>query len=156
MAGDILWLFGLVPHDEDSGVPAALRVASVVIPAVNRFGGSRQTVAAAVGEIEQVGGPERFMEQLPRRGEAPTSVTSRPHRYGRRGRIGRTGPYSLMTVDRLVLEMALHEEAERRAMMGVLTQLERAWRGAQELAAIADDMFVPAGVRSRIERLRGK
>ena len=41
-------------------------------------------------------------------------------------------------------------------MMGELTQLERAWRDEEEIAAIADDMFVPAGVRSRIERLRGK
>ena len=40
-----------------------MRVASLVIPAVNRFGGSRRTVAAAVGEIEQLGGPERYVEQ---------------------------------------------------------------------------------------------
>lgn len=136
--------------------PEALRVASLVIPAVNRFGGSRPTVAAAVGEIEQVGGSERFVEQLARRGESATAVTGRPHRYGRRGRIGRTGLYGLTTVDRLALEMALHEETERRAMAGELTQLERAWRDAEEIAAIADDMFLPAGVRSTIDRLRGK
>jgi hypothetical protein len=136
--------------------PDALRVASLVIPAVNRFGGSRQTVATAVNEIEQVGGPERFVEQLARRGETATAVTGRPHRYGRRGRIGRTGLYGLTTVDRLALEMALHEETERRAMAGELAELERAWRDAEEIAAIADDMFVPAGVRSALERLRGK
>src|SRR5437763_5775517 len=41
--------------------PEAVRIASVVVPAVNRFGGSRQTVATAVNEIEQVGGPERYV-----------------------------------------------------------------------------------------------
>lgn len=136
--------------------PEALRVASLVIPAVNRFGGSRQTVAAAVGQIEQVGGPERFVEQLARRAEAVTAVHGRPHRYGRRGQIGRTGLYGLTTVDRLALEMALHEEAERRAMAGELAQLEQAWRDAEEVAAIADDLLVPSGVRATLERLRGK
>ncbi|HEX6966414.1 MAG TPA: hypothetical protein VF166_11480 [Gemmatimonadaceae bacterium] len=136
--------------------PEALRIASHVIPAVNRFGGSRQTVAAAVGEIEHVGGPERFVEQLARRAESATTVTGRPHRFGRRGQIGRTGLYGLTTVDRLALEMALHEEAERRAMQGELAELERAWRDAEEIAAIADDLLVPAGVRATLERMRGK
>ncbi|HEX6537040.1 MAG TPA: hypothetical protein VF041_20820 [Gemmatimonadaceae bacterium] len=136
--------------------PDALRVASLVVPAVNRFGGSRQTVAAAVGEIEQVGGPERFVEQLARRAEGATAVHGRPHRYGRKGRIGRTGLYGLTTVDRLALEMALHEDVERRAMAGELALLASAWRDAEEIAAIADDLLVPAGVRSAFERMRGK
>ncbi|HET7566286.1 MAG TPA: hypothetical protein VFJ96_14885 [Gemmatimonadaceae bacterium] len=136
--------------------PEALRIASHVIPAVNRFGGSRQTVAAAVGEIEQGGGPERYVEQLARRAESSTAVTGRAHQYGRRGSIGRTGLYGLSTVDRLALEMALHEEAERRAMAGELAELERAWRDAEEIAAIADDLLVPSGVRATLERMRGK
>jgi hypothetical protein len=136
--------------------PEALRVASLVVPAVNRFGGSRREVAEAVGEIEQTGGPERFVEQLARRAAVMTAVRGRPSRWGRRGRIGRTGLYGLMPVDRLALEMALHEDAERRAMEGELAELSAAWRDAEEIAAIADDMFVPAGVRSTLERLRGR
>ena len=135
--------------------PEALRVASLVMPAVNRFGGSRETVGAAVSEIEEVGGPERFVERLARRAEVSTIVTGRPHRWGRKGRIGRTGLYGLTTVDRLALEMALHEEAERRAMAGELALLEQAWRDAEEIAEIADDLLVPSGVRSALERLRG-
>jgi hypothetical protein len=136
--------------------PEALRVASLVVPAVNRFGGSRQTVATAVGEIEQVGGPERYVEQLARRAESTTALRGRPHRFGRRGRIGRTGLYALTTVDRLALEMALHEEAERRAMAGELALLAHAWRDAEEIAAIADDLFVPSAVQSTLDRLRGR
>jgi hypothetical protein len=136
--------------------PEALRVASVVVPAVNRFGGSRTTVAAAVNEIEQVGGPERYVEQLARRGEVMTAVRGRRHRFGRKGRIGKTGLYGLTAMDRLGLEMALHEEAERRAMAGELALLEAAWRDAEEIAAISDNMFLPAGVQSSLEKLRGQ
>ena len=136
--------------------PEAVRVASIVVPAVNRFGGSRQTVAAAVNEIEQVGGPERYVEQLARRGEVVTAVRGKPHRFGRKGRIGKTGLYGLTPIDRLGLEMALHEESERRAMQGELALLEAAWRDAEEIAAIADDMFVPSNVRASLDRLRGK
>ena len=136
--------------------PKALRIASVVVPAVNRFGGSRTTVAAAVNEIEQVGGPERYVEQLARRGEVMTAVRGRRHRFGRKGRIGKTGLYGLTAMDRLGLEMALHEEAERRAMAGELALLEAAWRDAEEIAAISDNMFLPAGVQSSLEKLRGQ
>ena len=94
--------------------PEAMRVASLVVPLINRFGGSRATVAAAVGEIEQVGGPERYVEQLTRRAEVVTAVRGRPHRFGRKGKPGKTGLYGLTTIDRLGLEMALHEDAERR------------------------------------------
>ena len=135
--------------------PEAMRIASLVVPAVNRFGGSRERVAAAVGEIEQVGGPERYVEQLARRAEVVTAVRGRAHRFGRKGKIGSTGLYGLTPVDRLGLEMALHEEAERRAMAGELTLLELAWRDAEEIAAIADDMFLPNGVQSSLDRLRG-
>ncbi|HZG44079.1 MAG TPA: hypothetical protein VEY93_14120 [Longimicrobium sp.] len=38
----------------------------------------------------------------------------------------------------LALEMALHEETERKAMEGELAELEAAWRQAEEIAAIAD------------------
>jgi hypothetical protein len=38
----------------------------------------------------------------------------------------------------LALEMALHEESERRAMEGELGELQAMWREAEEIAAIAD------------------
>ena len=134
--------------------PEALRVASLVVPKVNRFGGSKATVAAAVLQIESVGGPERYVESLARRAESSTVVRGRQHRFGRKGRVGKTGLYGLTTVDRLGLEMALHEEAERRAMQGELALLEAAWRDAEEIAAISDDLLVPPKVQSSLEELR--
>jgi hypothetical protein len=136
--------------------PEAVRIASIVVPAVNRFGGSRATVATAVGHIERVGGPERYVELLARRAEVATAVKGRRHRFGKKGHVGKTGLYGLTTVDRLGLEMALHEEGERRAMDGELTLLEAAWRDAEEIAAIADDMFLPESVKSDLERLRAR
>jgi hypothetical protein len=37
--------------------------------------------------------------------------------------------------------MAANEDAERRAMQGELTELETAWREAEEIAAIADNLL---------------
>jgi hypothetical protein len=42
--------------------------------------------------------------------------------------------------------MAAHEESERRALEGELALLENAWKEAEEVAAIADNMFLPAFV----------
>jgi hypothetical protein len=39
--------------------------------------------------------------------------------------------------------MATHEEAERRALEGELGLLEQAWRNAEEIADIADNLLAP-------------
>lgn len=46
----------------------------------------------------------------------------------------------LPLVDRLALEMAANEDTERRVLEGELRVLERAWRDAEMLAAISDDL----------------
>jgi hypothetical protein len=45
-------------------------------------------------------------------------------------------------VDRLALEMAANEDSERRALEGELAALHSAWRQAEEIAAIADGLFL--------------
>jgi hypothetical protein len=127
----------------------ALRAAGLLLPAVNRFGGSRRDVQAAVGEIERDGDPTRYIGRLAQRAVNVTWVPNARGRSRREGG-GPTGLLALHTVDRLALEMALHEEQERRAMEGELAGLERAWREAEEIAAIADDMFLPSGVTERL------
>ncbi len=49
--------------------------------------------------------------------------------------------YKLPSVNRLALEMAANEDVERRALAGDLDALREAWREAEEIAAIADDLF---------------
>ena len=53
---------------------------------------------------------------------------------------------------RLAFEMASHEETERAAMEGELQQLETDWREAEEIASIADNLFLPKSVTDFIER----
>ena len=54
----------------------------------------------------------------------------------------------------LALEMAAHEEQERRALEGELAILEAAWREAEEVAKIADEMFLPENTEDRLGELR--
>lgn len=57
---------------------------------------------------------------------------------------------------RLAVEIAANEEVERRALEGELQLLEREWREAEELAAISDDLLIPAWARRRIAEWRGE
>ena len=57
---------------------------------------------------------------------------------------------------RLALEMAAHEESERRAMEGELEILEAAWREAEEVASIADRLLVPDHIEDWIRKYKRK
>jgi hypothetical protein len=132
----------------------AERVAAMVIPTVNRFGGSKARVAEAVDEIERVGGPDGYLSRL-----GSIAPKYDPDAVAPRSRFRTSDPfahglYALPPAHRLALEMALHEESERRAMQGELTQLEDAWRDAEEIAGIADNLLVSDSVSARIGELR--
>jgi hypothetical protein len=124
----------------------ALRAAGQLLPKLNAAGARAAQVQGAVRLIEEVGGPaDLFAIQAERGRPGPRS-----RRSDSRGLI--IG--ELQTEVRLALEMAAHEEAERRALEGELALLEEAWRDAEEIAAIADDMFLPEGTGERLETLR--
>ena len=55
---------------------------------------------------------------------------------------------------RFALEMALHEDVERRAMQGELAELESEWRLAEEVAHIADNLTIGADVLTALDRLK--
>jgi hypothetical protein len=142
----------------------AEKIAAIVIPKVNRFGGSKQQVANAVAEIEREGGPEAYMDQLTRISHAYTKRTKVEGDFagwrGIRRRRGynrwdfKEGLFGLPPAHRLALEMALHEEAERRALQGELAELERAWRSAEEIAAISDSLLVSPRVDQALETIK--
>jgi hypothetical protein len=137
----------------------ALRLAGALLPHINRFGGKKQVVGSAVAVLEESGGPEGYFERLARFAPTATRVPVRANgkRKPKKGSSGAftSGLFGLTQTDRLALEMALHEEAEMRALHGQLAELERAWREAEEIAGIADDLLVPASVRDVLGRLRG-
>ena len=120
----------------------ARRAINAILPAVNSEGGSSKMVQAAVSEIESHGHPERFVHQAAQKW--------REYRY--RGRSGLLSCVPYHT--RLAFEMALHEEEERCALEGELWRLEQAWREAEEIAAIADDLLLPESASSFVDRHR--
>jgi hypothetical protein len=126
---------------------AAIRAAGVLLPTLNQRGGSADEVQRAVGLLEAADTPE----QLYRRAAAAIPALSS-------GRFRRPKNNDLLknlpATERLALEMAAHEDSERRALEGELHVLEAAWRDAEEIAGIADDMFLPASVDEELARLK--
>ena len=123
--------------DDDDGVLAvtgqhARRALERSLVGVNEKGGKRAEVTHAVRLIA-LSSPEEYIRERARRG---LSLGHRPGKEDRR----------LNPIASLALEMALHEEQERRAMQGELAILEAAWRDAEPIAGIADRLAIaPTG-----------
>jgi hypothetical protein len=144
-------------HREFTGAEAA-RIAAIVVPKVNKFGGSKAVVASAVNEIEAMGSAEAFVDRVATTGHVYTRSKPRESRrwYNRAAARDYTkfGLFGLPAPQRLALEMALHEESERRALDGELGELERAWREAEEIAGISDELLISPGVQTSIDQIR--
>ena len=129
----------------------AVRVTSLLLPKLNSMAGPKHVVQDAVERIEDAGNPERYLAALPDKVRAADQK-----RYGDRTvkekKLGLVGKLPKPT--KLALEMAVHEEQERRALEGELWLLEAAWREAEEVAGISDDLFVPTETEEFIEQHR--
>lgn len=140
--------------------PDAERVAALILPQVNRFGGKRKDVSAAVREIESYGHPAKYLSTLGDRSRhlmkaMATNGVSKGARRRQESEFHKYGLFSLPVAQRLALEMALHEESERRALEGELASLEQAWHDAEEIASIADNLFLPTAVDAQLKGLKG-
>lgn len=112
---------------------AALSTLSIILPHVNRGGGTRRQIDDAVAAIGSASDLTGISENAPRR------------RFTRRVNLVRSDA-ALATLPhavRLALEMSLHANDERRAMAGELHVLEQRWRDADAIAKIADNLFLP-------------
>lgn len=155
---------GLTTVTGDDG----LRTAGKVLAALNSAGALPDDVRRATAKIEDAEDEQGYFSRIvalamrtgwgrfpdAQLAAAPALVTSSAaerlalhitnRSFWGRGSIT-SEPSTLMLrlplVDRLALEMAANEDTERRAMDGELLELERAWRDAEEVAAIADGMF---------------
>ena len=88
------------------------------------------------GEVERLEQAQSDVERLAFR------LTGRTFwGHGGIGSEPRTALLDVPLVDRIALEMAAHEEAERRALEGELEALADAWREADEIATIADALL---------------
>lgn len=102
----------------------------------NQGGGTRKGIARAVSLLVEAGSAEGYLRSIAERRLrvfAPITFRQFTSRVGHLGR-----PMGTFPQEGLALEMALHEETERRALEGELAVLEAAWRDAEEIAAIAD------------------
>ena len=128
----------------------ALPVAGKLMARVNRTGGRKSTIQTAVERIEEAGHSARYLREAAR--EAERLRRSGVGRKGR-GRYRReAGSLRQLPADaKLALEMATQEEAEREALEGELLALEAAWRHAEEIAHIADNLLVPQETEAFIE-----
>ena len=118
----------------------ALRTAQIVSPAINVRGASDSKVQDAVRALEAAVTPDEYFRRVLHYGQG------RGWRY--------TGLKEYPEAMRLAFEMASHEESERRALDGELDRLEQDWKEAEEIAAIADNLFLPKSVTDWLERHR--
>ncbi|MBL8962054.1 MAG: hypothetical protein JNJ98_19480 [Gemmatimonadetes bacterium] len=139
--------------------PDAERVAALILPQVNRFGGKKKDVSEAVREIESYGHPAKYLATQGDRSRSLMKVMATAEEKRTRKRqeseFHKYGLFSLPVAQRLALEMALHEESERRALEGELASLTQAWHDAEEIASIADNLFLPSGVDAQLKGLKG-
>ncbi len=132
---------------------AAINVAAILFRHVNRYGAPRELVQDAVAAIESRRSSETFMSSIARIDRAADYSTADPNPQQLLGAPVH-GLFALSPVQRLACEMALHETSERCAFEGELIELQQRWREAEEIAAIADNLFLPAAVTNALQRLR--
>jgi hypothetical protein len=136
----------------------AVRVANRIIPGINRSGAGKGVVQDAVKEIEEAGHPMEFLRRISLEGTGEAgNVWKRPVGDGswrpmKEKHMGLV--QKLPRPTRLALEMALHEEQERRALQGELKALEAVWKQAEEIAAISDNLLLPEGTEEFLEEHR--
>jgi hypothetical protein len=146
--GDFLssWHFGAEKTEVTFTGDEAITAAAALLPRMNAGGGSRDEVARAVDYLEESPDPKKLF----RRAVDAIEESARQKLFSR----GTSLLNNVPTPGRLALEMAVHEQSERRALEGELHILEAAWKEAEEIAGIADDMFLPASIDEDLARLK--
>jgi hypothetical protein len=130
----------LNPHDHVVSGAEGLRALAVFMASANGGGAGKRLVQEAVKRIDRARSAEGFLA----RAEDDT----------RRMGMGYRDVWDMPLEIRLAMEMAAHEDAERRALEGELVDLERHWREAEELAAIADALPLAPAVEEKLDDLR--
>jgi hypothetical protein len=140
------WVYDPQTEAIDIRGDEAVRVASQILPTVNHKGASERVVKDAVALAAQSN-------------DASHTFSDAAHLAARRRNdwkdFGKQAKLTKMPEEmKLALEMISHEDAERRALEGELHVLEEAWREAEEIAAIADDMFLPREITEHLDALK--
>jgi hypothetical protein len=167
---DMPWRVRVV-HDEGQSTlaeGAGLHTAGKLLSVLNFAAASNAEVQWAISKLGDAGDPTGFFTRIaslamrtewglhpeaaddgPAEPAAQTVAERLALRLANRSFWGHGGTgsepamplYRLPSVNRLALEMAANEDAERRALSGELDELREAWREAEEIAEISDNMF---------------
>jgi len=136
----------MTPHDDHRHTVLrgddAIRALAKFLPVVNREGSVAPVVKMSVDLVTEHRDLRPLLAGVPPAGQRPMV------------RNGENPLSSVSPVLLLALEMSLHEADELRALEGELRELEARWREAEEIAAIADGMFLPTDIGERLHRLR--
>ncbi|HEY5022034.1 MAG TPA: hypothetical protein VII30_06050 [Gemmatimonadaceae bacterium] len=124
----------------------ALRISGQILPSMNSPGASKRQLKEAINLVEKHRDADAFF-----RAAAKTA-----NRNDWTGDSDRGTLLNLPMTVLLALEMVSHEESERQAMVGDLRLLEAAWREAEEIAGISDDMFLPEDISRRLDEMKGQ
>ncbi|MEZ4457194.1 MAG: hypothetical protein R2882_11690 [Gemmatimonadales bacterium] len=119
--------------------------ASLLLPKLNPVGGDEATVTEAVRWLEASGGPLGAFHTFSRSHLVRMPLDNTESRLT-----------TLHAEVRLALEMALHEEEERRALAGELSVLEWVWQHEEMLADLADGLGQPADLEAQLDALRSQ
>lgn len=112
-------------NDVELSGASARSVLNRAMVVVNHRGASKDQVSDAVRLLQDARSAEDYLRHTARSGAV----------LGKRKGLEKA---RIAAPHALALEMALHDEQERRALEGELAALEAAWRQAEEIAGIAD------------------
>ena len=140
------WRYAKDQGETDIRGEDAMRAAAQLLPALNATGASSKQVKDAVVLATEYPDPSTVFDRAARLAATKRSWND----------FGKGAMLSLIPPDlRLALEMVSHEESERRALEGELYLLEEAWKEAEEIAGISDDMFLPVDITNKLDEMKG-
>jgi hypothetical protein len=125
----------------------AVRAAAQILPRLNSKGASARVVQDAVAVVARSDGPVGAFSDAAHLAARTRSWND----FGKGALLARVDPEI-----RLALEMISHEDAERRALEGELHLLEEAWKEAEEIAGISDNLFLPSEVSTRLSQMKAE
>lgn len=154
----------ITPEERELTGTDGMRVAALALAVLNRKAGRDAELRDAVDWIDVCGSPftgaepgtdavleaarGQRREELERRHAGATHELYAP--------LNLTGPLQEMPAyQRLAFELAANEDQEHLFLTTHLWLLERHWREAEEIAAIADNLLVPEEVSAALRRLQG-
>jgi hypothetical protein len=125
----------------------AIRAAARLLPRVNATGASARQIERAVAIATEYEDPSVPFERAARLAATRKRWWKAPP--------GKGATLTLIPAElRLALEMVSHDESERRALQGELAILEEAWKEAEEIAGISDDLFLPEEISQQLAKLK--